>query len=72
MGGGGGGDGEGEEDRDSKTTVQPSVVGHSINVDNSGAGPIVLAVGLGGDSLDIFSLPYCLISFSLSLGGSSI
>ena len=37
-----------------------------------GQGPIVLAVGAGGDSLDIFTLIHPFSSFSLSLGDGSI
>ena len=37
-----------------------------------GQGPIALAVGAGGDSLDIFTLIYPFSSFSLSLGDCSI
>ena len=33
-----------------------------------GQGPIALAVGAGGDGLDIFTLLYPFSSFSLSLG----
>ena len=35
-------------------------------------GPIALAVGAGGDSLEIFTLIYPFSSFSLSLGDGSI
>ena len=37
-----------------------------------GQGPIALAVGAGGDCLDIFTLLYPFSSFSLSLGDDSI
>ena len=37
-----------------------------------GQGPIALAVGAGGSSLDIFTLSYPFYSFSLSLGDGSI
>ena len=37
-----------------------------------GQGPTALAVGEGGDCLDIFTLIYPLFSFSLSLGDSPI
>ena len=37
-----------------------------------GQGPTALAVGAGGDCLDIFSLVYHLISFSLSQGDGPI
>ena len=37
-----------------------------------GQGPIALAVGAGGDGLDIFTLIYPLSSFSLSLGDGPI
>ena len=37
-----------------------------------GQGPIALAVGAGGDGLDIFTLIYPFSSFSLSLGDGPI
>ena len=37
-----------------------------------GQGPIALAVGAGGDGLDIFTLIYPFLSFSLSLGDGPI
>ena len=37
-----------------------------------GQGPIALAVGAGGDCLDIFTLIYPFSSFSLSLGDGPI
>ena len=37
-----------------------------------GQGPIALAVGAGGDGLDIFTLIYPFCSFSLSLGDGPI
>ena len=37
-----------------------------------GQGPIALAVGAGGDGLDIFPLIYLFSSFSLSLGDGPI
>ena len=37
-----------------------------------GQGPIALAVGAGGDGLDIFTLIYLFSSFSLSLGDGPI
>ena len=37
-----------------------------------GQGPIVLAVGVGGGGLDIFTLTYPFSSFSLSLGDGPI
>ena len=37
-----------------------------------GQGPIALAVGAGGDGLDIFTLVYPFSSFSLSLGDGPI
>ena len=49
-----------------------SVPVHPANFDNIGQGPIALAVGAGGDCLDIFSL-VCLSSFlSSSLGEPDI
>ena len=37
-----------------------------------GQGPIALAVGAGGDGLDIFTIIYPFSSFSLSLGDGPI
>ena len=49
-----------------------SVLGRPTNFDNSRAGPIALAVGAGGGSLDIFSLVYLFSFLSPSLGDGPI
>ena len=46
--------------------------GRPTNLDVVGQGPTALAVGAGGDGLDIFSLVYHFSSFFLSLGDGQI
>ena len=48
------------------------VPGRPTILSTVGQGPIALAVGAGGDGLDIFTLIYPFSSFSLSLGDGSI
>ena len=48
------------------------VPGRPTNLITVGQGPIALAVGAGGDGLDIFTLIYPFSSFSLSLGDCPI
>ena len=49
-----------------------SVPGRPTILITVGQGPIALAVGAGGDGLDIFTLIYPFSSFSLSLGDGQI
>ena len=48
------------------------VPGRSANLDYNWARASVLAVGAGGDCMDIFSLIFHFSSFSLSLGNGPI
>ena len=48
------------------------VLGRPTILMTVGQGPTALAVGAGGDCLDIFTLIYPLSSFSLSLGDGPI
>ena len=48
------------------------VLGRPTILITEGQGPIALAVGAGGGDLDIFTLIYPVLSFSLSLGDGLI